>query len=314
MAQELARSTTFARLFGVWLGLSAAACAGSAGPPAAPQAQAAPAPAAADAPPIAQGPATLDDSTRLTTLSVSERPELGAELAAEGVEGVIALFDSAERHVVCSDAKRCTTPHLPASTFKIPNSIIAFETGVVSDTEMMLKWDGTQRSVPEWNQDMTLRRAIQVSCVPCYQWIARNIGESRMTEWLGRLEYGNQDISGGIDRFWLVGGLRMTPVEQLDFLRRLDLGRLPIQPATRDNVIELITLDVTDVYVLRGKTGAAMGPEDPENILWFVGWVERDARRVYFATALDRFPPNVDLKVRRRITERVLTRLGVLPG
>jgi beta-lactamase class D len=196
--------------------------------------------------PVPATATTLADSTRLTTFAIAERPELGAELTAERVSGTVALFDSTDNVLVCSDKERCRRRYLPASTFKIANSIIGLETGALSDPETLLKWDGTSYSVPEWNQDLTLRRAVQVSCLPCFQGIARDVGEPRMREWLARLEYGNQDVSGGVDRFWVWGGLRISPIEQLDFLRRLDSGKLPIDGRVRDTVIDLITLDVRD--------------------------------------------------------------------
>ena len=297
--------------------LAIAALMAACGPARPPATGAAPGPAgtAPNQMPPAEAAKPIDASTRLTTLAVRERPELDAELRAERVTGTIALFDSNENVLVCSNAERCRRGHLPASTFKIPNSVIALETGTVSDPEAVLKWDGVTRRVPDWNQDLTLRRAVQVSCLPCFQGIARSIGEARMREWVTRLEYGNQDVSGGIDRFWMWGGLKISPIEQLDFLRRLDLGKLKVSERVRDTVIDLITLDVANDYVLRGKTGLALKPEEPETIGWFVGWVERGPRHVYFATALEAFEPDVDLiQVRRRVTERVLAHLGILPS
>lgn len=227
--------------------------------------------------------------------------------------GTIALFDTDSGRLTCSDAERCRKPHLPASTFKIPNTIIALENGIVTDAETVLPWDGKEYAVRDWNQDLTLRAAIRVSCVPCFQELARRIGEERMREWVARLDFGNRDTAGGIDRFWLTGALRITAVEELDFLSRLDQGKLPIQSFTRDAVIDMLTVDVGDDYVLRGKTGLLGPPDNPERIGWFVGWVEKGNRRVYFATLLDGHGAEIDLaRARRRVTERVLARLGVL--
>lgn len=244
-----------------------------------------------------------------------ERPELGQAFAEQRVSGTIALLDSADNILTCSDVARCTKPVLPASTFKIVNSIVALENDLVSDPETLLPWDGAEYSVAEWNQDLTLRTAMRVSCVPCFQALARKIGSERMADWLARLKYGNQDTSGGIDRFWLSGGLRVSPVEQIDFLRRLVEEELQIRPRTLEIVQEILTLDVTQEHLLRGKTGLARKPEAPALTAWFVGWVERGSRRVYFATLIDDAPVEVDVvPLRRRITERVLSELGILPA
>jgi beta-lactamase class D len=136
-----------------------------------------------------------------------------------------------------------------------------------------------------------------------------------MHDWVNRLDYGNRDISGKIDFFWLGGALRITPLQQIDFLRRLEDGKLPIHEHTLDVVRDVITLDVTPEYVLRGKTGSAGPPEQASEIGWFVGYVELGERRVFFATVLDGHNPGVDMKpVRRRVTERVLRELGDLPS
>jgi beta-lactamase class D len=263
--------------------------------------------------PVASAPPAPTAPRRLSDLRFELHPEFAQEFAAEHVSGAIALFDSATGVVHCSDEARCRRPQHPASTFKIANSIIALETGVVAEPETALPWDGKEREVTEWNRDHTLRSAIQVSCVPCFQEIARKVGEARMADWVKKLEYGNSDIGGALDTFWLVGELRITPVEQLEFLRHLDRAELPIQPFVRDMVMDMITLDVGDDYVLRGKTGALLPPE-AQLTGWFVGWVERDARRLYFATLVDGVEPETDfLKSRRRVTERVLRRMGALP-
>jgi hypothetical protein len=196
------------------------ACGTTAAPPQAP------APAA---PPSAAAPgATLPPPS-----SPREVPALAAELSAEGVSGTIALLDTTDGVVRCSDAAACQASAIPASTFKIPNSMIALETGIVEGPDTILPWDGQNYSVEAWNQDLSLRDALRVSCVPCYQALARQVGEQRMREWVERLDYGNRDIAGGIDRFWLTGALRITPLEQIDFLRRLDENKLPISVAVR---------------------------------------------------------------------------------
>jgi hypothetical protein len=102
---------------------------------------------------------------------------------------------------------------------------------------------------------------------------------------------------------------------QLDFLRRLDGGALPIQEHTLDVARDVLTLDVTPSSIFRGKTGAASPPEELMEVGWFVGYVELGERRVFFATVIDGHAPEVDvLPVRRRITERVLRALGDLPS
>ena len=247
------------------------------------------------------------------TTAPRELTALNAELQAERVSGTIALYDTQEGVLGCSDVKRCSTPVTPASTFKIPHSMIALEAGVVEGPDTVMPWDHQQYSNESWNQDLTFREAFRVSCVPCYKAIARKLGEAQEQAWLDKLSYGNRDSSGGVDRFWLWGGLRISALEQLDFLRRFEAGKLPISRRTADIVSDLMTLDVTEQYVLRGKTGSASPPDQPQETYWFVGWLELGERRVFFATLLDGHAPDVDpLTARRRVTERVLRAKGYM--
>jgi beta-lactamase class D len=241
---------------------------------------------------------------------------LGAakELEAEHVTGTIALYDTQDGVLACSDVRKCQEAVLPASTFKIPHSMVAFETGAVDSPDTIIPWDHRTYSNDDWNQDLKFRDAFRLSCVPCYRAIARKVGAASEQEWLNKLGYGNRDMSGGADMFWLRGGLRISPVEQIDFLRRFDGNELPISTRTADWVRDIMTLDVTENYVLRGKTGSTSPPDEPRELGWFVGWLELGERRVFFATLLDGHADGVDPgSVRRRVTERVLRARGYLP-
>jgi beta-lactamase class D len=259
-----------------------------------------PAPASAPAatlPAVSSGPTWL--------------PELGKALEAERVTGSITLFDTQDRLLACSNIVKCQEEVLPASTFKIPHSMVAFETGAVESPDTILPWDHRTYSNEDWNQDLKFRDAFRLSCVPCYRDIARKVGPAVEQEWLNKLGYGNRDMSGSADLFWLHGGLRISPVEQIDFLRRFDGNKLPISDRTADWVRDIMTLDVTENYVLRGKTGSTSPPDEPRELGWFVGWLELGERRVFFATLLDGHDFGVELgPARRMVTESALRARG----
>lgn len=239
-------------------------------------------------------------------------PGLAGCFRAAGVDGAMVVHDSAVGEIQCYGGALCRTRFLPASTFKIPNSIIGMETGVVSGPEFGLGWDGTERRIAAWNRDHTLVTAIASSVVWYYQEVARRIGEARMRAWVERLGYGNRDIGGGIDRFWLDGALRISPLEQVEFLRRFERGELPISARTAGVVREIIELERGEDWVLRGKTGWALRTE--EEVLWLVGWVERTGDlRIYFATLLIEPPEGVDrLAARFDVTRCGLQALGAI--
>ena len=117
--------------------------------------------------------------------------------------------------------KRAKQQLSPASTFKILNTLIALDVGVVTSKDSVFQWDGTKRGLDAWNKDQTLQSAFKVSCVWCYQEIARNVGESRYRSALMDANYGNQRIGDQVDQFWLNGELQVSALEQINFLSRL---------------------------------------------------------------------------------------------
>lgn len=241
-------------------------------------------------------------------------PEAARELEAAKVTGTIALYDTQDGVLRCSDVERCRSEAVtPASTFKIPHSMIALETGVVDGPDTVLPWDHQEYSNPSWNQDLSFREALRYSCFPCYRAIARKVGDAGEQQWVNKLDYGNHDTSGGVDKFWIWGGMRISPLQQIDFLRRFDGDKLPISARTADIVRDIMTLDVTENYVLRAKTGTVGPPDEPRELAWFVGWLEAGARRIFFALLIDGHAEGIDpMVIRRPLTERILRARGVM--
>ena len=202
-----------------------------------------------------------------------------------GFKGSMVVLDQTGKVFLAIHPEDTTGAYIPASTFKIPNSIIGLETGVIKDTNMVIPWDKEVRKRPEWNKDMALREAFAVSCVPWYQELARRVGQQRMDAWLKKLQYGNMNTGGGLDRFWLSGDIRISHRQQLDFLWRFRNGLLPIGKRTTDIVRGIMVRETAPGWVLYGKTG--WGMNEKWNIGWYVGFVEfRDGRVLYFTNRI----------------------------
>ncbi|OSM01984.1 putative beta-lactamase [Magnetofaba australis IT-1] len=163
----------------------------------------------------------------------------------------------------------CQQRWIPASTFKIPNTLIALETGAVNTTEVF-KWDGSPQAFKPWERDMTLQQALKVSAVPVYQRIARRIGLSRMATWVKRLNFGSGDIGDTVDNFWLQGPLTISPIEQARFMQRVATNDLPLRPETLSTLHQIIPQQAWGGGQLRGKTGwlTRVGAKRG----WYVGW------------------------------------------
>ena len=226
-----------------------------------------------------------------------------------GVTGTFVLYDPETRRYRMHDPDRAQTRFIPASTFKIPNSLIALELGIIPDTSTVLEWDGVERSVPAWNRDHSMTSAIRSSVVWFYQELARRTGEDRMREWLRRIGYGNADIGGGIDTFWLTGDLRISALEQIDFLERLRESSLPFSESSMSDVRDILVETRADDFVLRAKTGWAS--TDSVDVGWYVGYVERADGVHYFALNMDITEPSQQVH-RRQIAHDILRDLRLI--
>ena len=199
------------------------------------------------------------------------------------VEGAILVYDPQTNHYQSNDFEWAAQGRLPASTFKIPNSIIALEEGIMEDENTVLEWDGTKRALSIWEKDMTFAEALRLSCVPCYQEIAQQIGVTKMQDYLQKLHYQSMQFDENtIDDFWLIGASKITLFEQINFLQRLYQGHLPIAAKTKQIIKKMLVFKQTDTYTISGKTGWAMRKN--HNNAWFVGYVEKGSKVYYFAT------------------------------
>lgn len=125
---------------------------------------------------VTSGPHSAAASTPKGPAPV-EWPELVRHFAEAQVTGTVALYDTRDGVLGCSNLEKCGQAYLPASTYKIPHSMIALETGVVAGADTVFPWDKQQYQVANWNQNLTFRDAFRYSCVPCYQAIARQVGK-----------------------------------------------------------------------------------------------------------------------------------------
>lgn len=241
--------------------------------------------------------------------------EADVRAALESRDATLVMIDSASGVASVVGPDLATTPLPPCSTFKIWNTLIGTECGVAPAPHApFYTWDKVAREYPDWNRDLTLREAFQVSCVPAFQALARRIGPDRMRAWIDRIGYGDRDVSAGPDVFWLPAPGRrtvlITPREQAELIRRLIRRELPFSETSCAALREVMLVHRTPRGTLYGKTGTGRLDTEPRRLGWFVGWIERDGSRIAFAAAV-RGDDITGKDVRARV-ERLLTRQGWL--
>ncbi len=226
----------------------------------------------------------------------------------------LLIINIRDQQIILSNPSRLNTQFSPASTSKIPHTLIALEEGIAkADTQF--KWDGTERWVAGWNQDQTLKTAFQRSAVWVYQDIARQAGPATMRQWLEIFEYGNKDIGGeaNIDQYWLTGPLAISAEQQVQFLTNLHAQTFPLKRETYEAARDIMLEEEGEGWQLFAKTGWYFNEKEMD-IGWYVGWVERGDDVFIFAFNMDMPNGREDAPKRKALMYDVLRDIGALPA
>jgi len=260
--------------------------------------------------------------TFLVTLGLASAEAQNLDRVFGNTKGAFVLYDLRNNRYVRHNEPRCRRRFTPASTFKIPNTLIGIETGVVRGADFVIPWnrqkypnEGRPAIAPfvHWWQEHTLRSAMKYSVLWYYIEIAERVGAQRMQKYVRQFRYGNGDTSGGIDQFWRNSTLRISADEQVDFLQRFYTGKLNVSGRSTEIVKDILLLEQAATYKLSGKTGAA--PLDNGGTLaWFVGYLERESDVYFFALNMDGANYEAIRDERINLTKRILTELGYLPN
>lgn len=204
------------------------------------------------------------------------------------IVGTFVVYDVSSDKLTGYNQERAKTRFTPASTFKIPNSLIGLSTGAVKSLDEIFPHNGKSQYLKEWEKDMNLREAIKVSNVTVYQEIARRVTLKEMQKNVKLLNYGNMATGNKVDRFWLDGPLKISSIEQTSFLAKLAQNQLPLSQEVQNAVQDITLLEKGSNWELHGKTGTLM--RQKENIGWWVGWIKKDGHIYSFALNIDNHP------------------------
>jgi beta-lactamase class D len=233
----------------------------------------------------------------------------------EGTGGTFVFLDMKEKTPLVINRARAAQRFSPCSTFKIPHTLIALETGVAQGPQTAIPWD--PRKYPEeewwkevlapagmhWNRDHTLRTAFRQSCVWYFRETAKKIGAGRMQRYVDAFDYGNRDISSGIDSFWLQGSLRISAQEQVAFLSRLVRRELGVSDDAMAAALQVFMAEEKHGATLYAKTGGG------SDIGWYVGFIIRGSDTFLFAFNMPG-PFAQTAKKRVDVSLRLLEELG----
>jgi len=238
-----------------------------------------------------------------------------------GRDGCFQLYDlKANTMVVRYNAAHASRRESPASTFKVPLSLMAFDAGILKNERSAMKWDGKRTRRPEWNRNQTAASWMKLSVVWFSQRLTPKLGMARIKRYLAQFAYGNQDFSGGITKAWLQSSLQISPDEQLRFWQRFWREQLPVSKHAFAMTKSITRLGRSpNGWILHGKTGSSAYVSDKGKLLrgsgWFVGHIARGGKEYVFVTHyVDRGPPK-DTRppgwIARDISMKALAQLGL---
>jgi beta-lactamase class D len=235
--------------------------------------------------------------------------QLIAELfKSHGVEGTLVVANVQGQTLSVHNPSRAEQRFSPASTFKILNTLIALENGVLKGQEDRFKWDGISRSVSAWNRDHTLNSAFRASCVWCYQDIATSIGLVNYREKLAEISYGNREVGKGVRTFWLDGTLKISADEQITFLSDVMNGEYAWLTDRSLKILEsIMQLDGAQetVFAKSGWTGPELA------VGWYVGFLRKDDELFLFALNM-KLTDATQAHLRKDLTLQALQLIGLL--
>lgn len=253
-------------------------------------------------------------SIQLYAQSNPEEIEADKYFKACGVEESVIIYNLRKKQWFTSDNESINQKSLPASTFKIPNTLIALESGAIKSIDDIIKWPGYTDTVrygyrPDIYRDMTVREAFKLSAGWVYVELAKKIGKEKYKQYLKALQYGNGNLSQTDPDFWNFGEFAISPKEQVDFLVRMYTYDLPVSTKNIDLVKEIMS----DSDSIRAKTGWTR--DNGTNTGWWTGYIEKPEGTYFFATRLlqDRKNNRSDFgKCRIEITKSALRNLGII--
>lgn len=201
----------------------------------------------------------------------------------EGYNGSFVFYDAAEDSWQIYNKEYAATRISPASTFKIYSALFSLESGIITPEQSLIPWNGQNYMYDLWNADQTLESAMQNSVTWYFQALDQQASLSSIKKYIQEIGYGNQLVEGDISSYWINLSLKISPIEQVEMLKKLYYNQFGFSPENIKAVKDSICLYSTDDGTLSGKTGTEE-VNGHNTSGWFIGYIEKDNHTYFFAT------------------------------
>lgn len=248
------------------------------------------------------------NANEVAILNQTEEKDISKIFDKYNVDGTLVL-SSLNGTEYAYNINRSKTNYLPASTFKIVNTLIALNENAIKNENEILKWDQKDKGYAEWNKDQTLNTAFRSSCIWFYQELAKRIGNKQYLHYLKRLDYGNNKTGDNIETFWLDGDLRISAQEQILVLKNIYSQHYSFKKEHYATLKNIMKDENSSDYELYAKTGFVTST-NPQ-IGWYVGYIITAKHTWFFALNMD-IKTQKDLPLRKTIVIEALKEKGII--
>lgn len=237
--------------------------------------------------------------------NVKNEPDWEKYFTKYKAEGCFMLFDNSQGLFQAYNMDRIRLRYQPSNTFDIFNTLVALQTGKISQTSAVVPDSAA-------GQNLTTEQAFKENNTAHFQQLARLVGKPAFAAWMDSVKYGNMKISN-IDQFWLDNSLLISPDEQLGFAKKLYFDGLPFTKTAQEQVRRMMVQETTDKYILSYKTGAGMMGKKNEG--WVIGWIEENRHPTFFVLNIESEDPAFDMnKIRLETAKAILADAGYFKG
>ena len=210
----------------------------------------------------------------------------------QGISGCAVICDPSINTYSLYEKEKCETEVSPLSTFKIVSALAGLENDVLANETSTMEYSGIKYPIDTWNSNLTLKEAFETSCVWYFRQVVDKVGQEDISTILKELQYGNCDIyewNGSetnsfpeLNGFWLESSLAISPKQQVVVLNYIFDSENNFNAKNLGVLKSIMYIAELDNGCLYGKTGSGT-----DGKAWFVGFIEENDNRIYFAVYLD---------------------------
>ncbi len=227
----------------------------------------------------------------------------------KNVEGCFTMLDNANGGITVYNMSMDTTRFTPGSTFDILHTLIALQVGAVINENTPIYISDT---ISADTNKCTIKQAFIKNNTDFFGQISKKIGKESFQIWLDSISYGNKKIGENLSSFWMNNSLKISPDEQLGFMKKLYFDQLPFRKSVHLSVRDMMVKEDNSAYKFSYRVGTSIN-EKHQLVECLVGWIEEN-RHVYFMANMIQHKNAQSQSEVVNVTKKILEHYGFFKG